>query len=126
MRGGRGQESDRGAGGGSGGEASGGAGQSRSSHSGAARGSVGRGRSGAGDGGRGPMAGASEAGIEQSPVRPAGSGVLLDTPSHSRGTAAAAGGGDGSPASMPTVQRSTARAVVSSSLILAPVARSCR
>ena len=92
----RGEESDRGAGGGSGGEASGGASQSRSSHSGVDRGSVGRGRAGAGVGGRGLVAGASAAGMEQSPVRPAGSGVLLDTPSHSRGTAAAAGGSDGS------------------------------
>ena len=63
-----GEESDRGAGGGSGKEASGVAGQSRSSHSahsGTDRGSVGRGRARAGVGGRGLMAGASEAGIEQ-------------------------------------------------------------
>ena len=65
---------------------------------------------------------ASEASIEESPVRPVGLGVLLGTPSHSRATAAVAGGSNGSPGSMPTVQRTAA---VSSSLILAPVARSC-
>ena len=104
-----GEESDRGAGGGSGGEASGGAGQSRSSHSGTHRGSVGRGRAGAGVGGRGLMADASEAGVEQSPVRPASAGGWLGTPSRSRGTAAAVGGSAVSPADMRTVQRSGRR-----------------
>ena len=42
---------------------------------------------GPGVGGRGSMAGASQAGIEQSPVRPAGAGVLPGTPSHTRGAA---------------------------------------
>ena len=83
---GRGGERPRG-GSGSGGEASGGAGQSRSSQSGTDRGSVGRVRAGAGVDGRGSMAGASQAGIEQSPVRPAGAGVLPGTPSHTRGAA---------------------------------------
>ena len=55
-------------------------------------------------------------------MRPVGLGGLLGTPSHSRATAAVAGGSNGSPGSMPTVQRTAA---VSSSLILAPVARSC-
>ena len=87
-----GEESDRGAGGGSGGEASGGASQSRSSHSGTDRSSVGRGRAVAGVGGRGLVAGASAAGMEQSPVRPAIAGGRLGTPSRSRGTAVAAGG----------------------------------
>ena len=119
-----GEESDRGAGGGSGGEASGGASQSRSSHSGVDRGSVGRGRAGAGVGGRGLVAGASAAGMEQSPVRPASVGGRLGTPSRSR-AAVAAGGSAVSPADMPTVQRPAARAPVSVSLILAPVARSC-
>ena len=109
-----GEESDRGAGaGGSGGEASGVAGQSRSSHSGTDRGSVGRGRARAGVGGPGLMAGASEAGIEQSPVRPAIAGGRMGTPSRSRGTAVAAGGSAVSPADMRTVQRPTARAAVS-------------
>ena len=120
-----GEESDRGAGGGSGGEASGVAGQSRSSHSGTDSGSVGRGRARAGVGGRGLMAGASEAGIEQSPVRPAIAGGRMGTPSRSRGTAVAAGGSAVSPADMRTVQRPAARAPVSVSLILTPVARSC-
>ena len=120
-----GEESDRGAGGESGGEASVGASQSRSSHAGTDRGSVGRGRAEAGVGGRGLVAGASGAGMEQFPVRPAGAGVLLGTPSHSRGTAAAVGGSDASPANVRTVQRQTARAAVSASLILAPFARSC-
>ena len=109
------EESDRGAGGGSGGEASGGA--------------AGRGRLILGwtvvalaGGGPGPvsvavagglMAGASEAGMEQSPVRPASAGGRLGTPSRSRGTAVAAGGSAVSPADMRTVQRPTARAAVS-------------
>ena len=112
-----GEESDRGAGGGSGGEASGGASQSRSPHSGVDRGSVGRGRAGAGVGGRGLVAGASAAGMEQSPVRPASVGGRLGTPSRSRGAAVAAGGSAVSPADMPTVQRPAARAPVSVSLI---------
>ena len=106
-----GEESDRGAVGGSGGEASGGASLSRSSHSGTDRGSVGRGRAGAGVGGRGLMAGASEAGMEQSPVRPAIAGGRLGTPSRSRGTAVAAGGSAVSPATARTVQRSTTRVI---------------
>ena len=105
-----GEESDRGAGGGSGGEASGGASQSRSPHSGVDRGSVGRGRAGAGVGGRGLVAGASAAGMEQSPVRPASVGGRLGTPSRSRGAAVAAGGSAVSPATARTVQRPTARA----------------
>ena len=120
-----GEESDRGAGGGPGGEASGGAGQSRSSHAGTDRGSVGRGRAEAGVGGRGLVAGASAAGMEQSPVRPASVGGGMGTPSRSRVAAVAAGGSAVSPADMQTVQRPTARAAVSVSLILAPVARSC-
>ena len=120
-----GEESDRGAGGGPGGEASGGAGQSRSSHAGTDRGSVGRGRAEAGVGGRGLVAGASGAGMEQSPVRPASVGGGMGTPSRSRGAAVAAGGSAVSPATARTVQRPTARAAVSVSLILAPVARSC-
>ena len=118
-----GEESDRGAGGGSGGEASGGASQSRSSHSGTDRSSVGRGRAVAGVGGRGLVAGASAAGMEQSPVRPAIAGGRLGTPSRSRGTAVAAGGSAVSPADMRTVQRPAARAPVSVSLILALVGR---
>ena len=48
------------------------------------------------------------------------------TVAHSGGRhAAAVGGSDASPATARTVQRSTTRAVVSASLILAPVARSC-
>ena len=101
------------------------AGQSRASHSGTDRGSVGRGRARAGVGGRGLMAGASEAGIEQSPVRPAIAGGRMGTPSRSRGTAVAAGGSAVSPADMRTVQRPAARAPVSVSLILTPLARSC-
>ena len=61
----------------------------------------------------GLMAGASEAGMEQSPVRPAIAGGRLGTPSRSRGTAVAAGGSAVSPADMRTVQRPTARAAVS-------------
>ena len=118
-----GEESDRGAVGGSGGEASGGASLSRSSHSGTDRGSVGRGRARAGVGGRGLMAGASEADMEQSPVRPASVGGRLGTPSRSRGANVAAGGSAVSPADMPTVQRPAARAPVSVSLILALVGR---
>ena len=53
----------------------------------------------------GLMAGASEAGMEQSPVRPASAGGRLGTPSRSRGTAVAAGGSAVSPADMRTVQR---------------------
>ena len=60
----------------------------------------------------GLMAGASEAGMEQSPVRPASAGGRLGTPSRSRGTAVAAGGSAVSPADMRTVQRPTARAAV--------------
>ena len=105
-----GEESDRGAGGGPGGEASGGAGQSRSSHAGTDRGSVGRGRAEAGVGGRGLVAGASGAGMEQCPVRPASVGGGMGTPSRSRGAAVAAGGSAVSPADMQTVQRPTARA----------------
>ena len=118
-----GEESDRGAGGGSGGEASGGASQSRSSHSGTDRSSVGRGRAVAGVGGRGLVAGASAAGMEQSPVRPASVGGRLGTPSRSRGAAVAAGGSAVSPADMRTVPRPAARAPVSVSLILALVGR---
>ena len=58
------------------------------------------------------MSVASEAGMEQSPVRPASAGGRLGTPSRSRGTAVAAGGSAVSPADMPTVQRPTARAAV--------------
>ena len=120
-----GEESDRGAGGESGGEASVGASQSRSSHAGTDRGSVGRGRAEAGVGGRGLVAGASGAGMEQFPVRPASVGGGMGTPSRSRVAAVAAGGSAVSPADMPTVQRGAARAAVSVSLILAPVTRSC-
>ena len=69
------------------------------------------------------MAGASGAGIEQSPVRPATAGGRMGTPSRSRGTAVAAGGSAVSPADMRTVQRPAARAPVSVSLILALVGR---
>ena len=62
--------------------------------------------------------------MEQSPVRPASAGGRLGAPSRSRGTAVAAGGSAVSPADVVrTVQRPTARATVSVSLILAPVAR---
>ena len=71
----------------------------------------------------GLMAGASEAGMEQSPVRPASAGGRLGTPSRSRGAAVAAGGSAVSPAHMPTVQRPAARAPVSVFLILALVGR---